>query len=233
MTPQNPQPTAQTTANTNLQQYALTPASDTAPVVIELPNELSGPHWVARFPGSNNTIDLAPPFRENTERFISALHDAGASVTVSATFRPVERAFLMHWCWRIAKQNFNASNVENHPNGTKEGVNIDWAHRDENGQFSQAKSVQAAQKMVNGYGINGLHLPPSLTTRHTQRLAIDMSISWSGTLSILDASGQEHEISTHPRDGMNHQLASVGLTYNVRKFVGGAADKPHWSNDGH
>jgi hypothetical protein len=87
--------------------------------------------------------------------------------------------------------------------------------------------------MVNGYGISGLNVAPALNSRHTQKLAIDMNISWTGTLTINNASGTAVAISSDPKTGMNSELHTVGATYGVIKFVGGNSDKPHWSNDGH
>jgi hypothetical protein len=87
--------------------------------------------------------------------------------------------------------------------------------------------------MVNGYGISGLNVAPALNSRHTQKQAIDMNISWSGTLTINNASGTAVTISSNPKTGMNSELHTVGATYGVIKFVGGNSDKPHWSNDGH
>lgn len=63
--------------------------------------------------------------------------------------------------------------------------------------------------------------------------AIDMSITWTGTLSIANKDGSITAVDTTPRTGMNLQLKAVGLTYGVKKFVGGNADRPHWSTTGH
>ena len=60
-----------------------------------------------------------------------------------------------------------------------------------------------------------------------------MSISWTGTLNIANKDGTITAINTTPRTGMNLQLKAVGLTYGVKKFVNGNADKPHWSTTGH
>ncbi|WP_316665983.1 hypothetical protein [Ralstonia psammae] len=108
-----------------------------------------------------------------------------------------------------------------------DGVNIEWVHS------TLEASVRAARNMVNAYGMQHLQIPPALATRHTQRKAIDMSISWTGTLLIEDASGETVTIATTPKDGMNAKLKEVGRSYSVIKFVGGATDKPHWSTDGH
>jgi hypothetical protein len=41
------------------------------------------------------------------------------------------------------------------------------------------------------------------------------------------------QIASLPRTGMNPDLKTVGASYGVIKFVGGASDMPHWSADGH
>jgi hypothetical protein len=110
-----------------------------------------------------------------------------------------------------------------------DGVHINWVHP----QGSLQTSQEAAQAMVNGYGIQNLNVAPALQSRHTVKSAIDMSIAWSGTLSILNASGENVDIESSPRTGMNTQLKAIGATYGVMKYVGGNADKPHWSTDGH
>ena len=65
--------------------------------------EPSGPAWVARFPGSASPDDCIEPFRSSLKAFLAALAAAGAQVDIAATFRPSERAYLMHWSWKIAK----------------------------------------------------------------------------------------------------------------------------------
>lgn len=187
----------------------------------------SGAAWVAQFPTSNETTTLAEPFRNGTERFIAALRSAGAAVNISATLRPPERAYLMHWSWRIVHGTAPAE-VPARP-----GVEIDWQHRDSAGVPDPTAALAGAQAMVNGYGIASLGVPPALNSRHIQGNAIDMTITWVGTLNLANASGELVTIATQPRTGMNAQLAAVGVTYGVYKFVGGAADRPHWSADGH
>ncbi len=118
----------------------------------------------------------------------------GAQVTISATKRPEERAYLMHWSWMIAKGHYDASKVS-----AKAGVNINWWHGD------QAKSEAAAQEMVDGYGINNLQVAPSLKSRHIEGNAIDMSISWSDSLKIKNADGTDVSITSTPRDGTNRR----------------------------
>lgn len=173
--------------------------------------------------------DCAPPFGTNLAAFIAALAAAGATVSISATLRPSQRAYLMHWCWSIVNVNADPQAIP-----SLAGVNIAWAHTNAQGAYDTAASVAAAQAMVNAYGMQNLNTAPALnSSKHIAGLAVDMSISWTGTLTINNQSGTAVEIATLPRTGMNTALHAVGATYGVVKFVGGDADKPHWSDDGH
>ena len=185
--------------------------------------ELSGPQWVSRFPTSTLVTALAQPFQGGVSRFITALNNAGAQVSISATYRPAERAYLMHYAYRIAREHFDPAHVPAHI-----GVNITWMHTNAQGQPDVAASRKAAEQMVAGYHI--VHRP-SLTSRHTQRLAIDMNISWTQNLVVLDAGGHQVTITSVPRTGAgNHNLHTLGASYGVQKLQ---TDPPHWSNDGH
>lgn len=66
--------------------------------------KLSGADWVREFPGSSSTADLSMQFCPGVERFIKALKKAGARVNISATLRPPERAYLMHWAWMLSNK---------------------------------------------------------------------------------------------------------------------------------
>jgi hypothetical protein len=203
-------------------QAVLTPTTDTTPAVVEIQaGELSGGQWVARFPGSADVADCRDPFKSSLTRFIAAMRAAGASVTVSATFRPVERAYLMHWSWMIVKRDTDTTTIP-----ARQGVAIIWTHP------TVQASKAAAQQMVNGYGIGSLGTPPALNSKHTARLAVDMSISWTGTLSIVSNAGQVVAISSTPRSGMNDDLADVGAEFGVIKYNGSGVDRPHWSDTG-
>ncbi len=203
--------TAQATANGN---------SADASVQVK---DASGAAWVARFPTSTSTSDLESTFQGNVESFIAPLQEAGASVSIAATYRPAERAYLMHYSYRIAKKNLDPATVPAMP-----GVDICWVHRDTAGNLDIAAARAAALQMVNGYGIA---YAPALQSRHTQRRAIDMNISWTGDLAIAGASGNDVTITTTPRTGAgNTALHGVGAGYGVHKLV---SDPPHWSDDGH
>jgi len=183
--------------------------------------ELSGPQWVSRFPTSTSTSTLVAGFRAAADSFIQALRTAGATVTISATFRPLTRAYLMHWSWRIASGLILPDAVP-----SMAGVDIDWTHRSPTGEIDPHASRRAALAMVNGYK---LVKEPSLTSRHTEGRAIDMTISWSGTLNVKQKDQTTKSISSSPKSGLNSELHQVGAGYGVRKL---ANDPPHWSDDG-
>lgn len=193
---------------------------------------LSGVSWVNNFPGSTSTTTLSSTtgFRQHTDNFIAALRNAGVSIDIQATYRSPQRAYLMHYSWDIAKGSIDPRNV---PKGT--GINICWAHKNANGTVNLAESRSAAQAMVTAYKIISR---PALDSNHIPGNAIDMALSWTGTLNIRNAAGQMVSIATTPKTHMNPQLWQVSATYRVIKFgtfPGGnpPGDKIHWSIDGH
>ena len=192
------------------------------------PPEPSGVAWVARFPTSTSVADCVQPFRGNVTAFIAALRAAGASVEIAATLRPVQRAWLMHWCWAIVHRVVDPHGVPARPD-----VPITWVHLNAQGGYDAAASLAAAQAMVDAYGMHGLEVAPALNSEHTAGTAIDMAIAWTGTLTIANHAGAPVHIASLPRTGMNPDLKTVGASYGVIKFVGGASDIPHWSIDGH
>jgi hypothetical protein len=183
--------------------------------------QLSGPDWVKKFPDAKSTAALADDFRPGCEAFIAAMRAAGATVTVSSTRRPVERAYLMFYAWRIFKQTMNPATVPANPS-----VDIEWLHRKADGTPDLAASRAAARAMVKGYGIA---YPPALPSRHSEGRAIDMTIGWKGKLVIADHSNTKKTIDTTPRDGFNLALRRIGKGYGLTK---NPKDPPHWSTDG-
>jgi hypothetical protein len=182
---------------------------------------LSGSAWCAQFPTSTSVSDLEADFGGKVQKFIDALTAAGVTPSISATKRPSNRAFLMHWSWRIVKENYDAQTVP-----AREGVKINWWHGD------AEKSKKAAQDMVDTYQTGGGKQAPSLTSRHIEGKAIDMDTNWAGELKIKDATGKETTITSEPRTGANADLIKVGATYGVIHFTNAANDVPHWSTDG-
>ena len=184
--------------------------------------ELSGVAWVGRFPTSRETKTLVDGFRQKCDAFLAALKDAGAVVSINATLRPPERAYLMHWSFVINTGEVDPDDVPKHA-----GVDIEWVHRKANGSPDLAASRAAAAAMVHGYGI--AHRP-ALTSMHIFGKAIDMSVGWNGTLKIKQKNGTKKTIGSLPRTGLNHDLWAVGATYGVLKLP---SDPPHWSSTGH
>jgi hypothetical protein len=179
--------------------------------------EISGPRWCARFATSTSLDDLLPDFGDRVRAFLSRLRQGGAKVQVAATWRPPERAYLMHWCCMVGASGQDAAAVPHMP-----GVDIDWTH---GGDGAAARA--AARQMMARYLIR---FPAALVSRHTQRRAIDMNISWKGALRITDFDGHTHVIDAPPRTGSNPGLIGVGESFGVIKLV---KDPPHWSDDGH
>ncbi|HYO50374.1 MAG TPA: hypothetical protein VEW94_11045 [Chloroflexia bacterium] len=201
-----------------------TPTETPAAAPTEAPADdrtLSGSDWCAQFPTSTSVSDLEADFGGKVQKFIDALTAAGVPPTISATKRPADRAFLMHWSWRIVKENYDAQTIP-----ARDGVKINWWHGD------AAKSKKAAQDMVDTYQTGGGKQAPSLTSRHIEGKAIDMDTNWAGELKIKDATGKETTITSEPRTGANADLIKVGATYGVIHFTNAANDVPHWSTDG-
>ncbi|MEH1938442.1 MAG: peptidoglycan-binding protein [Nostoc sp.] len=181
-----------------------------------LRQRLSGKDWVNFFPDSDLIDDLASPFRQKVQAFEQALKNAGANISIASVFRPSERAYLMHYSFRINTNEIAAKDVPPMPN-----VDINWLH------YTGTASVLAAKEMVSAYNIA---FRPVLTSRHTQRLAIDWEITWLGTLKIKNASGAIVSIDQPRTSYENSTLWQVGRSYGVMKL---SSDRPHWSNDGH
>jgi hypothetical protein len=184
--------------------------------------ELSGAAWVERFPTSKSTDALVDGFRQKCEAFLAALKDASAVISINATLRPPERAYLMHWSFVI-----NTGEVEPGDVPEQAGVEIEWVHRKLNGAPDLAASRAAAAVMVHGYDIARR---PSLTSLHIFGKAIDMSVGWDSALKIKQKNGTEKTIGSLPRTGLNNEFWAVGATYGVLKLP---SDPPHWSSTGH
>jgi hypothetical protein len=179
--------------------------------------EFSGPEWCARFPCSKSLDDLMPDFAGRVRAFLSALSHAGARISIADTYRPPQRAYLMHWCCMVGASGQDPDAVP-----PMADVAIDWLH---GGDVAAARA--AARAMMAGYRIR---FPAALHSRHTQRRAIDMTIGWRGTLAVHDFDGELQRIASGPRSGGNPKLIEVGRSFGVIKL---ASDPPHWSDDGH
>lgn len=200
----------------------LKPAKPPAPATRSAP--LSGAAWwdanQAKYPNSSKLADLASPFREKVIAFTNALKAGGARISVGSTLRSPVRAKLMLYSWEVA-------NGERAPNAVPviPGCAINWDHGD------LAKSKKAAREMVRKFGI--VRKPSTGLSLHTMGRAIDMTVSWTGTIVVKDATGVGRSLDT-PRSGENNTaLHAIGATYGVIKFAYLPADPPHWSDNGH
>jgi hypothetical protein len=181
----------------------------------------SGPVWVEAFPVGASLDDLHVTFGAQVRQFVEALEEAGAAVEVLTTRWSPEAAYLMHWAWRIAKEDYDPRRVP-----AMEGVDIAWWHGDIHA------SKEAAQEMVEAYGIDALEAAPSLNSPHIQGNAIDMNISWEGDIPIRDSGGIEHLIASEAADGINQELLAVAKTYGLVPAADFTGNWLHWSTDG-
>ncbi len=184
-------------------------------------SSLSGRAWWVdnqdRYPNSRDVNDLQADFRADVIRFIHILRNARVTVVVKSTKRNAIRAYLMHYSWRIANEDFNPSDVPQ-----RSGVAIQWDHGNINA------SRQAAREMVDLFG---LAFKPSLTSNHIRGMAIDMSIGWKEDIVLGPLpNGGFRGIVGGPRNGArNRDLHNIGELFGVRKLL---SDPPHWSNNG-
>jgi hypothetical protein len=186
----------------------------------------SGSYWVtwanAHANASSSVDDLADPFKSNAKDFIKALQDAGATVDVGETKRSDKRAYLFHWCWLIGLGKAKASEATD-----MTGVEIEWDYGDDD------KSKAGAKEMIDGFGLavppNSTNAP-ALDSNHIAGKAIDMNISWKGTIKIKKKDGTEVSVDFMDDVNKNTKLHDVGASYSVKKLT---TDAPHWSVDGH
>jgi D-alanyl-D-alanine dipeptidase len=177
----------------------------------------AGASWCALFPPSRKIEDLRMPFRSGVQRMHDALIAGGAQVVIADTFRPPQRAYLMHWSCMLAKSGQDPNAVPPFA-----GVDIDWTC---GGNLAAAK--KAAAEMVAGYQIA---FPAALESRHTQGRAIDWRIILAPMpakpYSFRDGAGKFWMFGSEDLDA----LYRFGATFGVLKLK---TDPPHWSDDGH
>lgn len=177
--------------------------------------------WIDRYaPNSMNEDDLDAMFRDKAKEFIAALKAAHATVKVRHTRRTEQASYLWHWAWKIAKRRCAPKDAK--PYSKSPPIpNIQWDHG------NLAKSIKGAQEMVDGFNL--VH-EPSLNSRHIPGLAIDMNITWTGTIKVRKKDGSNASIPYMINVNANTALHDVGESYGVKKLK---TDKPHWSIDGH
>lgn len=189
------------------------------------PKQKSGSYWVswanANARNSRSLSKLDATFQKKVEAFIGALTSANANVTVRATLRHPKRAYLFHWSWKIATGRNKAADATPFP-----GVHIDWVHA------TDAESVAGALEMTSGFGLAmppRSNVPPAMSSRHIQGLAVDMDIIWPGTIMVMKQDGTAVPLRYISNPNLNIPLHEVGASYGVYKL---RSDAPHWSSDG-
>ena len=200
---------------------------------------VSGKEWVKEFPTSDSVDDLEPDFRDKVKAFIAALTDAKAKISISATLRPRQRAYLMHYCWTINKKIDDPASVPAFkPTSGEHEIDIQWLHKKPDGAPDVAASRTAAAEMVAAYGMTRLKVAPALGSNHIFGKALDMSVGWTKTLSIrrkggeTGKAGKSVDITSSPRDSTNADLIKVAKTYGVIHLIDVEKDPPHWSFNG-
>jgi hypothetical protein len=215
-------------------------ASATATVTV---GTLSGITWCAQYPGSKSTADLEPTFKTQVDRFLSALTTAQASYDINATYRPVERAYLMHYSVKIAEGTITPANAGAPP----AGVSIAWRHFNTDGTENISAARAAAQAMIGPAPGYDIAFPAAYPTLHSARVAIDVTITWTTTnLTIINGTGGTNVITAQPEPTLpdpmhagrkigtvkysgNSAMHAVGATYGLKKLL---PDPPHWSTTG-
>lgn len=187
---------------------------------IGMPKNFSGEAWwhanQATWATSTSVEDLTNAFGGKVKKFIKAMEAAGMRVKISATQRPKIRAMLMHYSAKLARGEIDAGDIPD-----IKGVDIVWDHGDDHA------SRNAAKEMAKLFEIA---YPPSLNSLHVQGNAIDMTITWTRSVTIKNSYAKDVTIAG-PGDGASsRELHKVGATYGVIKLL---KDAPHWSINGH
>jgi hypothetical protein len=195
----------------------------------------SGAAWAGDAPGSSDPNDLVNPFRTNLMTFLQAVATSGAQFSIRETYRSPQRCYLMHYSWRISRPEGNQYHIDAQQVPPFDGLPICWAHLSDDGEYDKNASVSGASALVAALGIDStLPKPPALHSRHTDRTAADVRITWTGNITVARLDGTSLLIDTEPRNSLNDQLSAVGLTYGVKHFAFSPQnDKNHWSTDGH
>ncbi|MEZ4308173.1 MAG: peptidoglycan-binding domain-containing protein [Polyangiaceae bacterium] len=101
------------------------PASGASTSSTGTSGNLSGASWwranQAKFPNSRSVEDLEGGFKLKVKAFLAALSDAGANVSIASTLRNKHRAYLMHYCFKVAKGQIEPSKVP-----VDDAVDIAW-----------------------------------------------------------------------------------------------------------
>lgn len=219
--------------------------------------------------------ELDDNFETYTRNFITALRTASpansssttATVSVRSTYRPAEREYLMYYAWEIANEGLPAHAVPRLWPLPIPADSIAWSHRaSSTGDDVPSASKAAAQSMVDCYDMVARASKPRMNSsetellvdanwalapasNHSRRLAIDMRVSWTGTLSIFYPENPENplvaktpnqpfrevvfptdpaEVASFPDSSLI--LRRVGCSYGVSKLLLPKPDVVHWDS---
>jgi len=215
---------------------------------------LSGSAWVTwantNAPGSKVLSTLSDTFRPMVTDFIAALKAGGADVEepYTATYRPPMRAYLFRWSWLINICGTDSSASDSCSAFTSVAAvpcfddtvpaaqtacavdpKIQWGHG------TDAASIAGAGEMVSGFSLatptstHPSYVAPAHPSRHEIHAAIDMKISWDGTLTFKKKNGDDIEIEWLGSQNGTPKLHELGLSYGVHKLD---EDEQHWSDTG-
>ncbi|GAB4446738.1 MAG: hypothetical protein Kow0031_29360 [Anaerolineae bacterium] len=192
---------------------------------------LSGEHWVKKFPASDQLADLESAFGQSVTKFINAIEKGGASIEILSTQWPPERAYMMHFAWLIANDEIHPRQVPpieeiDFDTDVSTTLEVVWWH----GNLED--SQKAAEEMLEAFGIDELEEPPVLASRHVSGEAIDMRISWSGSLTLVGPGEEEITIESGPNDETNEELIGIAAMFGVFHYEDPDEDAVHWSVDG-
>lgn len=176
-----------------------------------------GPAWVKQFLGSNSLDSLNPTWGPKAKAFVAALRAAGATVTINAANRPIQRSYLMYYAWQIAKGGIAPSKVPAYP-----GVSIDWT----NGGKT-ASAVTLARQMCAAYGVAWNSARQQVgrpgNSRHNYGAAVDMNIQGYINKNVKNPQGKLVKLTNVAA------LRNLGRAYGVIYYTG---EDMHWSDTG-
>ncbi len=192
----------------------------------------SGVAWAAKFPISQEDSDFDSDMRSRWKRFTRVLEDGGANVEIIASKTPPERAYLMHWAWRIAKGEIDPRDVPDadpEEQNMEDEVDIQWWH----GDLKAAQS--AAQEMVDAFKIDELKVPPPLPSEenlYTEGKAVVALIDWRRELVLYRDKPSEMMITDEPRDATNEALIAIAEAFDlIHLYSDPDTHEVHWGSD--
>lgn len=192
---------------------------------------LSSENWVKKYPASDKLADLDSAFGQSVTKFVNALEKGGANIEILSTLWPPERAYMMHFAWLIANEEIHPRQVPpidevDFDTNISTSLDIVWWH----GNLDD--SQKAAEEMLEAFGIDELEEPPVLASRHVSGEAIDMRISWGGSLTVVTPGEEEITIESGPNDETNEELIGIAASFGVIHYGDPEEDAVHWSVDG-